>query len=227
MVCDANHERAAGNLFLIPFGVNLAGARPAWQPVQAVTAQDSVNAGIRNFDVVISRKIPHDPNRPQVVFSPKMQNLFFDLWRRSVGMPFGNGLAVYQASLALRFISSSPSVETGAADAEISAGLYDGTIGLGVTKNSKFATNVALITGHQTDPPSPNRRLKKMSREYANIYSLYLSDRNHSIHPALLTADRFGCVVNDPVGMDAVILAPPLMLFIGVIDVQAERGLVV
>jgi|GEM_PF-3567833 len=79
----------AGHLFLISFGMNFAGARPARKAVQVVAAQDSVNAGIRDFDAMVSFKIPRDPDWPQVVFFPEMQNLFFDCWRRSVACHLG------------------------------------------------------------------------------------------------------------------------------------------
>ena len=117
-------------------------------PSRGVATQYPVNAGIRYFDIVITLKVPHDPNWPQVVLLPKMQNLFLNLWQCSVGMPFGNGFAVDKASLTLICIRGFLLIETCPANAEIPACLDDRSSCFGVLKNPKVTANIALIIGH-------------------------------------------------------------------------------
>ena len=53
-----------------------------------MTPEHPVDAGVKDLDAVIALQVPNDPDRPQMVFSSQMQDLFVDLRRRSIGMPF-------------------------------------------------------------------------------------------------------------------------------------------
>ena len=78
------------NLFLITFGVQLAHSCASGQPVKAVALEDAVDAGVRDFDAVIARQIPDDPDWPEVIFAAQIQNLLYDLCWRLIGRILGD-----------------------------------------------------------------------------------------------------------------------------------------
>jgi hypothetical protein len=65
-------DLVAGNFLLITLGVNFANPSTSRKPVQAVSLENAIDAGIRDLDVVIARQIPDDPDGPQVVSPPQM-----------------------------------------------------------------------------------------------------------------------------------------------------------
>ena len=73
------------HLLLIAFGVQFAHACASGQSVEAVTLQDAVDPSIGDFDAVITRQIPNDPDRPQVILAAQIQNFFDDLSRGLIG----------------------------------------------------------------------------------------------------------------------------------------------
>ena len=50
------------NLFLIPFGVQFTHTCASGQSIETVAFEDAVNPCIRDFDAVIARQVPDDPN---------------------------------------------------------------------------------------------------------------------------------------------------------------------
>ena len=84
----------ARDLFGIAFGVDLSEPRPPWQPVETMTSEDPVDAGVRDLDAVIALQVPDDPDGPQMVLTPAVQDLFLDVGRCSIGMPFRYRLGI-------------------------------------------------------------------------------------------------------------------------------------
>lgn len=62
----------AGDLLGMALGVNLPEPRASWQPVETMTPEDLVDAGIRDLDTVMALQIPDDPDGPQMVLSPEV-----------------------------------------------------------------------------------------------------------------------------------------------------------
>ena len=87
----------AWHLFAVSFGMDLAHTGSTRKTVQAIAPEDSVDAGIRDLEAVIALQVPDDPDRPQMVLTPEVQNLFLDLGRCSIGMPFRYRLAIDEA----------------------------------------------------------------------------------------------------------------------------------
>lgn len=52
------------NLFLITFGVKFPHARASGQSIEAIAPENSVDPSIRDLDVVITRQVSDDPDRP-------------------------------------------------------------------------------------------------------------------------------------------------------------------
>jgi hypothetical protein len=83
-----------------------------------------------------------------VAFATKMKHLFFALRRRPVGVPFGDGRCIDQASFSALYVGLSPTVETGAANPKIPTRLRNMANLFSVSKYPQFALYLALIRGH-------------------------------------------------------------------------------
>ena len=68
---DVDLDLMARDLVLIPLGVDLADARPARKPVQAMPPENAIDPGIRDFDAVIAGEVPDDPDGPQMISLPQ------------------------------------------------------------------------------------------------------------------------------------------------------------
>ena len=73
------------HLLLIAFGVQLAHSCASGQPIKAVTFKDTIDAGVGDFDAVVARQIPDDPNWPKMILAAQIENLLDDLSWRLVG----------------------------------------------------------------------------------------------------------------------------------------------
>ena len=73
------------HLLLIALGVQLAHSCASGRPVKAVALEDTVDAGVGDFDAVIARQIPNNPDWPEVILATQIQNLLNDLGRRLIG----------------------------------------------------------------------------------------------------------------------------------------------
>ena len=60
------------NLLLISLGVQLAHSRASGQSIEAVAPEDAVDPCIRDFDAVITRQIPNDPDGSQVILAAQI-----------------------------------------------------------------------------------------------------------------------------------------------------------
>lgn len=95
-------------LFLIPFGVQFTHPRTSGQAVEAVTSEGAINPGIRDFDVVIARQVPNDPNMPQMILAAQIQNFLDDLRRCLIGGIFRNWLGLLQVHFSMLLIGIPP-----------------------------------------------------------------------------------------------------------------------
>ena len=59
---DVDLDLMARDLVLIPSGVDFADARAATKLVQAMSPEDAIDPGIRDFDAVIAGEVPDDPD---------------------------------------------------------------------------------------------------------------------------------------------------------------------
>ena len=59
----------ARQLLVVALGVDFAQARAAWAPANAIAAQNACYVSVRDFDVVIARQVPDDPDRSEVIFA--------------------------------------------------------------------------------------------------------------------------------------------------------------
>ena len=50
---------------------DFADARAATKPVQAMSPEDAIDPGIRDFDAVIAGEVPDDPDGPQMISLPQ------------------------------------------------------------------------------------------------------------------------------------------------------------
>ena len=57
------------HLLLIMFGVQLTHPRASGQPVETIALEDMENPCIQDFDAVIARQIPDDPDGPEVILA--------------------------------------------------------------------------------------------------------------------------------------------------------------
>jgi hypothetical protein len=92
------------NLLLITLGVQLPHARASGQPVEAVAPENAIDPGVRNFDVVISRQISDDPDRPQVIFATKIQDLLDNLGRCLIGRVLRNRFGVLETGFTMLLV---------------------------------------------------------------------------------------------------------------------------
>lgn len=60
------------HLFLIAFGVQFPHSCASGQTVETVALEDTVNSCIRDFDAMIARQIPDDPDWPEVIFAAQI-----------------------------------------------------------------------------------------------------------------------------------------------------------
>jgi hypothetical protein len=86
-----------------------------------MTLEDAIHACIGDFDAVIARQIPHDPDRAEMVGLTQMQHLVDDFGCCPIGWILRRGLPI--TGLAVSPIGCLPAIETGSGYTEISAGL--------------------------------------------------------------------------------------------------------
>ena len=128
----------AGNLFLIPDGVNFAQPRAAWQLAYPITREDTINTCARDLDVMVAGQIPNDANRPEMVSLAQMQNLLDNFWWCSVDWVLGNWLLVDQSSFTGVFIQSFPTVKASPCNAEVPAGPGNVAIVVSMFENAQL-----------------------------------------------------------------------------------------
>ena len=108
---DVHLDVMAWHLLVITLGVNFAHPRAARQPANAVTTQNARHACVGDFDAVISRQIPDDPDRSEMISAAQVKDLLHDLGWRLVSRVLWNGLCIDQPGFAALLVGSSPAVE--------------------------------------------------------------------------------------------------------------------
>jgi hypothetical protein len=76
---DVHLDVMARNLLVVTLGVDFTHAGSARQSADTVAAQNARNASVGDFDVVIAREIPDDPDGPEVIFATQVEDLLNDL----------------------------------------------------------------------------------------------------------------------------------------------------
>lgn len=91
----------AGHLLVVTLGADFTHPRAARQSTNAVTTQNVRYTSVGEFDAVMSRYVPNDPDRPEVAFAAQVVDLVDDLGWRLVGRVLWNGLLVDQPGFAV------------------------------------------------------------------------------------------------------------------------------
>ena len=159
---DVHLDMMPRNLLLISHGVKLPHAYPSGQPIKAIAPEDAISTAIRDFDVVIARQKPDDPDRPQVILAAQIQKLVDDLGRRLVG--------ILQASLTMLSIGITPSKKAGPANSKIPTGLAGVPNLLCVLEHPKIALYVAFFVRHENYLYPKSGNSQEVSRESVHIY---------------------------------------------------------
>jgi hypothetical protein len=124
----------AWHLFVVTLGVEFAHARSARQAANTIAAQNACNACVGDSDVVITRQVPNDPDRAEVVFASQVKDLVDDLWRRLVSRIFRNRLFVDQPGFAAL------------------VGFAYITDLLSIAQHLELALNISFFLGHRIHP---------------------------------------------------------------------------
>jgi hypothetical protein len=129
--CDvALPKRVKSMVAVYLFDVSLGMHFPlstARQPVEAIALEDTGDRCAGDFDPSVSRQIPDDPDRAEVVLAAKMKDLLLNLDRYSIGMPLWNFWPVHESGITVLPMGLTSTVEAAASDANISTGLGDMT----------------------------------------------------------------------------------------------------
>jgi hypothetical protein len=133
---NVNLDMVARNLLIAAFRVHFAHPGTSGEPVETIAPENAVNPGIRDFDVVVARQIPNDPDWPQMILAAQIKNLFHDLGRRLVRRVLRDRLGIDQTSVALLTISFAPSIETGLSNPKVPACLAGVADLLGILTDS-------------------------------------------------------------------------------------------
>ena len=108
---DVHLDVVARHLLVVTLGVDFTHAGSARQLTNAVTAQNACHTSVRDCNAVITREIPDDPNRAEVIFALQVKDLLHDLGRCLIGSVLWNGLLVNQPGFAALIICAFPAIE--------------------------------------------------------------------------------------------------------------------
>jgi hypothetical protein len=86
----------ARDLPVIVLGMDFAHTRSARQAANAIAAQNARYAGVGDRDAVTTRKLPGDPNRPDMIIATQVKDLVDDLGRPLIGRLLRNRLGIKQ-----------------------------------------------------------------------------------------------------------------------------------
>lgn len=105
-----------------------------------------------------------------MTYRRRLQNLFHDLGRRSVGWVLWNRFGILQTGVTVLSIGISPSIEAGSPNPEIPT-CFAGIANLfGVLERSQLALNVAFVVRHEYFLHPDSGNLQEVSRESVNVY---------------------------------------------------------
>ena len=131
----------------VAMGVDGPATHPIRQDAQAVAAEDPVDRGVRNADAVVARQVPDDPDRPEMVGPPQVEDLVDDSgrvvfgWDRAIGR-----LLTSPASPSRSTARARRRTESG--DPKMPARFPDIPALFGVLQYLLLATDIALSVGH-------------------------------------------------------------------------------
>lgn len=108
---DVHLDVMTWHLFVVTLGVDFAHARSARQPANTVSPENARHACVGDCDAVISRQIPDDPDRSEMIFAAQVEDFLDDLGWRLVSRVLWNGLCIDQPGFAALLVGSSPAVE--------------------------------------------------------------------------------------------------------------------
>src|SRR6516162_5570417 len=91
----------AGDLFLVPMRVHGAPPDAIREPVHPMALQGAVYRGVPDPDVVVALQVPDNPDRPEVIGPPQVEDLVDDRGGRGLWLGTSAGLLVDQPGLAL------------------------------------------------------------------------------------------------------------------------------
>ena len=97
---DVHLDVMAGHLLVVTLGVDFAHAGSAGQAAHTIAAQNAGYTGVGDFDAVITRQIPYDADRPEMIFAAQVENLVDDLGWCLVGRVLRNRLGIDQSGFA-------------------------------------------------------------------------------------------------------------------------------
>lgn len=121
---------------LVSLSMDFPNTRTAGKPTEAISFQDSIDAGIGDGDGMVPAHIPGNAHRTEMISGAQMQDFLDDFCRLLVGWIFGCAGSVLQPGFAIALESRFPPIEAGSADTEIAACLRNITVALGVLKNA-------------------------------------------------------------------------------------------
>ncbi len=91
---DVDLDLMSGDFLFIAGGMDFPQSCPAREAVDPMTLEDAIHACIGDFDAVIARQIPHDPDRPEMVGLTQMQHLVDDFGCCPIGWILRRGLPI-------------------------------------------------------------------------------------------------------------------------------------
>ena len=98
----------AGDLFLVPMRVHGAPPDAIREPVHPMALEGAVHRGVTDPDVVVPLQVPDNPDRPEVIGPPQMEDLVDDRGGRGLRVETSAGLLVDEPGLALLLIGGPP-----------------------------------------------------------------------------------------------------------------------
>ncbi len=145
---DAHLDVMPRYLLVVAIGVDAVHARCAQRSANAVSAQNACHASVGDFDAVIARQIPNDPDRPEMILTSQVENLVDHLRRRLVDRVLHNGFEVDQYCFAALLVCGFPAIETCSAHAEVSASSGYVASLVSMAQHPQLALNISFFFGH-------------------------------------------------------------------------------
>ena len=116
------------------------------------------------------RQVPDDPDWPQMIFAPQIQNLVHDLRWRLIGWVLRNRFGVLQTSFAMLLIRFPPSLKAGSPNPKIPTRFARIADLLGILTHSPFTLDVSFFVRHENLLHPKLGNLQEVSPESVHIY---------------------------------------------------------
>jgi hypothetical protein len=135
----------AGDLLLVAMRMDGTPSDTVRKSVDAMPLADPIDGRVGRPDTVVAMQVPDDTNRPHVVGSAQVQDLFHHHIGRFVRVVVGATSAASESLLTELAIPIPPQVEGRSRNPKVSAGLVDVPDALGVLKDSLLSMNLSLV----------------------------------------------------------------------------------